>query len=50
MTCCKCARAIDTKDRDIPPTWFGTYVAGDIIKVICAECISDPGNGTWWED
>lgn len=39
MKCCKCNKEVDINENEIPPKWFGMYVACELKKVVCAECI-----------
>ena len=48
MTCKHCAVEIDTSKNEIPPKWFGKYVSGKLIDVICAVCLkSEKGRQLW---
>lgn len=48
MKCYKCGKEIDTRKNIIPPTWFGMYNMGKLIKVICLDCIRKPENKEDW--
>ena len=49
MKCCKCGKEVDVKSNEVPPKWYGTYLAGDLKKMICSECIKKPENKNWAE-
>ena len=50
MKCCKCDKEIDIKVNEVPPTWYGMFLASEVKKVICSECIKSPKGKDWGED
>jgi hypothetical protein len=48
MKCCECQKSVDVEKNIIPPEWYGKYIGGKLIRVICAECIAKPENSKDW--
>jgi len=46
--CCVCKKEIDVGKNEVPPVWFGMYKCGDLIKVICLDCIHKPEGEKAW--
>ena len=48
MRCCVCEKDVDEKTDEIPPKWYGKYLSGKLMEVICGECIAKPENKSKW--
>lgn len=51
MKCRECQKEIETEVNEIPPRWFGRYRQnGDLVEVICSDCIVDPEKKKKWSE
>lgn len=50
MKCCKCDKEVDIKKNEVPPVWFGMYLASEIKQVICLDCLKGPKGKEWSAD
>ena len=48
MKCCCCDKEVEEKLNEIPPKWYGKYLAGKLTEVICSECLKKPENKSKW--